>query len=82
MAHPTRMNWHIEKDGIIVAKGNGILKFAKLHDYYNCSRDRELLQLYEKDKSAFIECYVKKYGYRYNSKEEAIHYAEFLGQKN
>ena len=26
MANPPRMNWHIEKDGVYVAKGNGILK--------------------------------------------------------
>lgn len=26
MAHPNRCNWHIEKDGQYIAKGNGILK--------------------------------------------------------
>ena len=34
MANPPRMNWHIEKDGVYVAKGNGILKFAHIDDYY------------------------------------------------
>ena len=33
MAHPTRCNWHIEKDGNIVAKGNGILKYANLGEF-------------------------------------------------
>jgi hypothetical protein len=27
-AHPNKCNWHIEKDGIIIAKGNGILKYS------------------------------------------------------
>lgn len=35
MAHPPRMNWHIEKDGMIIAKGNGILKYAYIDSYYN-----------------------------------------------
>lgn len=34
MANPPRMNWHIEKDGIYIAKGNGILKFASIESYY------------------------------------------------
>lgn len=34
MANPPRMNWHIEKDGVYIAKGNGILKFAHLYNYY------------------------------------------------
>lgn len=34
MANPPRMNWHIEKDGVYVAKGNGILKYAHVDSYY------------------------------------------------
>ena len=30
MANPPRMNWHIEKDGVYIAKGNGILKYADI----------------------------------------------------
>lgn len=30
--NPPRCNWHIEKDGIILDKGNGILKFASVPD--------------------------------------------------
>lgn len=41
MAHPSKMNWHIEKDGVIIAKGNGILKFADIWRYYNYDRDME-----------------------------------------
>lgn len=36
-ANPPKMNWHIEKDGIIIAKGNGILKFASV--YYDIDRN-------------------------------------------
>ncbi len=36
MAHPPKMNWHIEKDGIIIAKGNGILKFAHIWKLVLC----------------------------------------------
>lgn len=39
MAHPPRCNWHIEKDGMIIAKGNGILKYSSLH-YYTRSEDK------------------------------------------
>lgn len=35
MANPPRMNWHIEKDGVYIAKGNGILKYASIDQYYN-----------------------------------------------
>ena len=32
MKHPPRCNWHIEKDGIIIDKGSGILKYARVPD--------------------------------------------------
>lgn len=35
MENPSRCNWHIEKDGIIIAKGNGILKYASVDSYYS-----------------------------------------------
>lgn len=41
MAHPPRMNWHIEKDGMIIAKGNGILKYAHIDSYYRYDSDME-----------------------------------------
>ena len=55
MAHPSRMNWHIEKDGIIIAKGNGILKYAHIWKYYGYSRAMELIEEYKKDKKAYAE---------------------------
>lgn len=32
LANPPRCNWHIEKDGIILDKGTGLLKFANVAD--------------------------------------------------
>lgn len=32
MANPPRCNWHIEKDGIIIDKGTGLLKFSNVPD--------------------------------------------------
>lgn len=55
MEHPPKMNWHIEKDGVIVAKGNGILKFARVEQYYNYSHYSEDLELFKKGKNAYIE---------------------------
>ena len=55
MAHPPKMNWHIEKDGIIIAKGNGILKFAHIWKYYNYNRDMEWLNEYKQDKKAYAD---------------------------
>lgn len=73
MAHPPKMNWHIEKDGIIIAKGNGILKFAHIWKYYNYSRDMEWLNDYKKDKKSYAEKHTQdllwhKY---YDNKEDA-----------
>lgn len=55
MAHPPKMNWHIEKDGVIIAKGNGILKFADIWRYYNYDRDMEWLNEYKQDKKAYAD---------------------------
>ncbi len=60
MAHPPKMNWHIEKDGMIIAKGNGILKFASVWKYYNYSQDMEAIKAYKKDKKAYAEENTKK----------------------
>lgn len=41
LANPPRCNWHIEKDGIIIAKGSGLLKFYGVYDLTNerCQQD-------------------------------------------
>lgn len=48
MAHPPKMNWHIEKDGIIIAKGNGILKYSSIDSYYESDRYMEDYQEFKK----------------------------------
>lgn len=55
MAHPPRMNWHIEKDGVIIAKGNGILKYSKIHSYYTYSHYMKDLNAYRADKKSYAE---------------------------
>lgn len=73
MAHPPKMNWHIEKDGIIIAKGNGILKFSSIWKYYNYNRDMESVKEYKKDKRAYAEKHTQDllwHGY-YDNEEAA-----------
>lgn len=55
MEHPPKMNWHIEKDGIIIAKGNGVLKYAKVYNYYNYSHYTEDMEAFKKDRKAYTE---------------------------
>lgn len=73
MAHPPKMNWHIEKDGIIIAKGNGILKYASVWKYYNYDRDMEWLNEYKKDKKAYVEKHTQDLLWRgyYDNEEDA-----------
>jgi len=59
MAHPPKMNWHIEKDGIIIAKGNGILKYSSLWKYYDYDCSMKSVQEYKNDKNAFAEKYTQ-----------------------
>lgn len=73
MAHPPKMNWHIEKDGIIIAKGNGILKFAHIWKYYSYNHDMEWLNEYKKDKKAYADKHTRDIinrGY-YDTEEDA-----------
>ncbi len=73
MENPPKMNWHIEKDGIIIAKGNGILKYAKVDSYYRYPHYMKNLEEYKKDKKAYAEKHTQDLllrGY-YDSEEEA-----------
>lgn len=53
LANPPRCNWHIEKDGLIIEKGTGILKYAKVSNYYKYNRSKEEITEYETDKAAY-----------------------------
>lgn len=73
MAHPPKMNWHIEKDGVIIAKGNGILKFSSLWKYYDYDRSMEPVREYKKDKNAFAKKHTQDILWRgyYKNEDEA-----------
>ncbi len=72
MAHPPKCNWHIEKDGIIISKGNGILKYRKVYDYYCYPHYMEDLEEYKQDKKMYMDNYTRKIMQRgYYSDEEA-----------
>lgn len=78
MAHPPKMNWHIEKDGIIIAKGNGILKYAKVDSYYNYSHYAESMELFKKNRKTYTENHANDLfnrGY-YSTIEDAQRIAE------
>lgn len=62
MAHPPRMNWHIEKDGVYVAKGNGLLKFANLNIYFRSPHYMSNLADYRKlSKEEYKEKFMLEY---------------------
>lgn len=73
MAHPPKMNWHIEKDGVIIAKGNGILKFSSIWRYYNYGRNMEWLNEYKQNKREYADKYTQDIINRghYDSEESA-----------
>ena len=78
MANPPRMNWHIEKDGVYIAKGNGILKYAKIYNYYNYSHYTEDMEAFKKDRKAYTEKHANDLfnrGY-YSTMEDAQRIAE------
>ena len=70
LANPPRCNWHIEKDGVIIAKGNGLLKYAHVDDYYRYSRGFEDLNAWKKDEDQYIKDYVFNNMHRWNDTEE------------
>lgn len=79
MANPPRMNWHIEKDGIYVAKGNGILKYASIDSYYRYGHYTEDMRKFktmnrEEYKKELIQEYMWKW--RHETEERAIKSAE------
>lgn len=78
MAHPPKMNWHIEKDGIIIAKGNGVLKYADASNYYTYSSYMEDMEAFKKDRKVYTEKHANDLfnrGY-YSSMEKAQAVAE------
>lgn len=71
MANPPRMNWHIEKDGIIVSKGNGVLKYAKVDDYYSYPKYiKDMEDFRTMPRIQYKEKLVQEYMWRWNDSEE------------
>lgn len=70
LANPPRCNWHIEKDGVIIAKGNGLLKFSAVDDYYKYDRCFEDLNKWKKDNEKYIADFIRKNMVRWNDTEE------------
>jgi hypothetical protein len=90
MAHPPKCNWHIEKDGVIIAKGNGILKYSEVDNYYKYdSYKKDMNDFRKKSKAEYIKEYVTDYQRRYNESDvEKItkwaesHYNDMLKKSN
>lgn len=72
MANPPRMNWHIEKDGVYVAKGNGILKFAHIDNYYRYESYMEDMKKFRTMKrEEYRKSLICEYMSRWNDDEES-----------
>lgn len=75
MANPPRCNWHIEKDGVIIDKGTGLLKFRSVPDITNQSDLREW-QLFntltrEEWETNWIEC-ARRNGWFVSKNDETL----------
>ena len=71
MANPPRMNWHIEKDGVYVAKGNGLLKFAHIDNYYRYESYMKDMQNFRTMKrEEYRNSLISEYIGRWNDTEE------------
>lgn len=72
MANPPRMNWHIEKDGVYVAKGNGILKYSSIDSYYKYPSYMEDMENFLNNKKEWAEEWVRDVAWRgYYTEEKA-----------
>lgn len=81
MAHPSRSNWHIEKDGIVIAKGNGILKYSSVDSYYSY---KNYMKDYKEFKTLGADAWEKEnakyllnHSYHYETEEEAVKGAKY-----
>ena len=71
MEHPPKMNWHIEKDGLIIAKGNGVLKYADVSNYYTYSSYMEDMKKFKTmSKEEYIKDLALNTMHRWNDSEE------------
>ena len=70
-AHPPKCNWHIEKDGVIIEKGNGILKYSSIDNYYSYdSYMKDMNEFKKMSKENYIKKYMNDARYNHCSDEE------------
>lgn len=69
-ANPPRCNWHIEKDGIIIDKGTGLLKFASVPDISKESELKEWQDFNNLSREEWINKVAKQYAWHWNESEE------------
>lgn len=72
-ANPPRCNWHIEKDGIILDKGTGLLKYARVPDIsgFGYGWEREEWQKFNtKTPEEWKKEYTESEKMRWNESEE------------
>lgn len=79
MANPPRMNWHIEKDGKYIAKGNGILKYSAVHSYYTYSSYSESMKNFKENPQKWLEDLTEDLILReaYNTEERCKEVAQY-----
>ena len=86
MENPPRCNWHIEKDGVIIAKGAGLLKYASISDYFTYPQYIEDLKNYRtKTKEQYINDLSRLYMCRFfddekRARESAISHYDEMGK--
>ena len=86
MENPPRCNWHIEKDGVIIAKGAGLLKYASISDYFTYPQYIEDLKNYRtKTKEQYIDDLARLYMCRFfddekRAREDAISHYDEMGK--
>ena len=73
LANPPRCNWHIEKDGIIVAKGSGLLKFSSCPDIYKYERELQAWQEYNTHtEEELVKMWAKDECWKYPATDEDV----------
>lgn len=79
MANPPRMNWHIEKDGKYIAKGNGILKYSAVHSYYTYGSYSKSMKNFKENPQKWLEDLTEDLILReaYNTEERCKEVAQY-----
>lgn len=70
MANPPRCNWHIEKDGVVIDKGTGMLKFSRVLDISFEDGRKEWQDFNNKTRQEWIDKYARDIVWRWNYTEE------------